>query len=112
MILLANVVFAIGSLIGALAVNIRMLIAGRVLQGIGGGGMLSLVYTIIGDMFSQRYEDYAYNLGSLLLETDLEKRSRTLLWHHRYSVGSCWRYRADPWRSFRRIRDVEMVFLD
>lgn len=60
MILLANVVFVIGSLIGALSVNICMLIAGRVLQGIGSGGVLSLVYTVIGDMFSQWYKDHKY----------------------------------------------------
>ncbi|KAL2008277.1 hypothetical protein VTN00DRAFT_8259 [Thermoascus crustaceus] len=62
MILLANVVFVIGSLIGALSVNIRMLIAGRVIQGIGGGGVLSLVYTVIGDMFSQRDRSLYYGI--------------------------------------------------
>ncbi|OKL59816.1 hypothetical protein UA08_04977 [Talaromyces atroroseus] len=48
------IVFWIGSLIGALSVNINMLIAARVLQGIGGGGILGLSATIIGDVFSPR----------------------------------------------------------
>ncbi|KAL9626554.1 MAG: hypothetical protein Q9164_007850, partial [Protoblastenia rupestris] len=53
-ILLAVFVFFIGSLIAALAINIRMLIAGRILQGTGGGGILSLSATVIGDIFSPR----------------------------------------------------------
>lgn len=53
-ILVANIVFFIGSLICALAVSIEMLIVGRVLQGVGGGGLMSLVNICIGDLFSER----------------------------------------------------------
>lgn len=42
--------FFIGSLINALSTNINMLIAGRVIQGFGGGGVMSLVYIIITDI--------------------------------------------------------------
>ncbi|KAL4970912.1 major facilitator superfamily domain-containing protein [Aspergillus stella-maris] len=38
--------------IGALATNIDMLLAGRVIQGIGGGSILGLSATVIGDVFS------------------------------------------------------------
>lgn len=54
-LLTANVVFFFGSLICALSINIKMLLAGRVLQGIGGGGLIVLVYICISDLFSMRY---------------------------------------------------------
>lgn len=53
-LLLANVVFFVGSLIAALSVNIGMLITARVIQGIGGGGLLVLVDIVICDLFSLR----------------------------------------------------------
>lgn len=52
--MISIIVFFIGSLIGALATNIDMLIAGRVIQGTGGGGILGLSATVIGDVFSPR----------------------------------------------------------
>jgi MFS family permease len=54
-LIVANVVFLIGSLLCALSVNQRMLIGGRSVQGIGGGGLLSLVNICVADLFSQRY---------------------------------------------------------
>jgi MFS family permease len=54
-LLLANIVFMVGSLIAALSINIGMLIAARAIQGIGGGGLLVLVNICIGDLFSIRY---------------------------------------------------------
>nr|POE98231.1 mfs-type transporter [Quercus suber] len=53
-LLLANFVFFVGSLIAALSINIGMLITARALQGIGGGGLLVLVDIVICDLFSQR----------------------------------------------------------
>lgn len=47
-------VFWIGSLICGLSVNMGMLIVGRAVQGIGGGGTLILVNISISDMFSVR----------------------------------------------------------
>src|SRR5438093_5202303 len=47
-------VFCIGSLACALAPNMWMLILGRTLQGIGGGGILPLAQTIIADLMSPR----------------------------------------------------------
>lgn len=54
-LLVANVVFFVGSLICAVSVSIKMLLAGRVIQGIGGGGLLILVNICISDLFSLRY---------------------------------------------------------
>jgi MFS family permease len=53
-ILLANVVFLVGSLLCAVAVSIGMLIGGRVVQGVGGGGSIILVNIVISDLFSMR----------------------------------------------------------
>jgi MFS family permease len=54
-LLLANAVFLAGSLISALSKNLEMLIAGRAVQGLGGGGIVILVNICVGDLFSIRY---------------------------------------------------------
>ncbi|KAI1643976.1 MFS general substrate transporter [Daldinia loculata] len=61
-LLAAIIVFLIGSLVGALANNINTLIAGRVIQGIGGGGILGLSITIVGDVFSPRDRSKYYGI--------------------------------------------------
>ncbi|KAI8813102.1 major facilitator superfamily domain-containing protein [Cladochytrium replicatum] len=50
--LIAISIFSLGSLICGLANGIGMLIAGRVIAGIGGGGIVSLVLIIISDIVS------------------------------------------------------------
>lgn len=50
----AIAVFLLGSVLGGLSQNMAMLIAARAIQGIGGGGLMSLAFTIIGDMVSPR----------------------------------------------------------
>jgi predicted MFS family arabinose efflux permease len=51
MLLAANVIFLVGSLVAALSYSIGMLIAARAVQGIGAGGLIILVNIIIGDLF-------------------------------------------------------------
>src|SRR4051812_12610857 len=62
MMLTALVIFLIGSAACALAPNMPALIVGRGLQGIGGGGILPIAHTVIGDMVSPRdrprYQSY------------------------------------------------------
>ena len=53
-ILLANVVFLVGSLLCGVSVSIGMLLGGRAVQGIGGGGLIILVNIVISDLFSMR----------------------------------------------------------
>lgn len=53
-ILLANVIFFVGSLLCAVSVSIGMLIGSRVIQGVGGGGLVILVNIVISDLFSMR----------------------------------------------------------
>ena len=62
MMLIAIGVYAAGSLACALAPTMLTLILGRALQGLGGGGLMPLVQTIIGDVASPRdrprYQSY------------------------------------------------------
>ncbi|TKA22901.1 hypothetical protein B0A50_07840 [Salinomyces thailandicus] len=62
MLLLANVIFMVGSLVAALANSIGMLIAARAVQGIGGGGLVILVNITIGDLFSLRERGPYYGM--------------------------------------------------
>lgn len=53
-LLLANVAFLVGSLICALAINLPMILVGRAIQGVGGGGIIVLVNICVSDLFSVR----------------------------------------------------------
>ncbi|CEJ57046.1 hypothetical protein PMG11_05754 [Penicillium brasilianum] len=51
-IMAAVIIFMVGSLVSALASSSVSLLAGRVVQGLGGGGSIVLVTVIIGDIFA------------------------------------------------------------
>lgn len=53
-ILVANGIFLIGSIVCAVSINAPMLIAGRTVQGLGGGGVNCLVYVCVSDLFAIR----------------------------------------------------------
>ena len=53
-LLSANVIFMVGSLVSALAKSLAMLLAGRAVQGLGAGGLVVLSNIIISDLFSLR----------------------------------------------------------
>ncbi|KAL9120543.1 MAG: hypothetical protein Q9187_002899 [Circinaria calcarea] len=53
-LIITNVLFFVGTLIGALSGNAVVLIAGRAVQGVGGGGLTVLVNICVGDLFSIR----------------------------------------------------------
>ena len=62
MLLAANVIFMVGSLVAALSNSIGMLIAARAVQGLGGGGLVILVNITIGDLFSLRTRGAFYGI--------------------------------------------------
>ena len=66
--------FFVGSLISALSININMLIGGRVIQGIGGGGLIILANICISDLFSMRYA--VIEMKEQSYETDCYCRER------------------------------------
>ncbi|KAJ4372251.1 hypothetical protein N0V83_004025 [Neocucurbitaria cava] len=53
-LLLTNAIFFVGSLLAGVSVNMNMLIAARAVQGIGGGGLITLVNIAISDLFAMR----------------------------------------------------------
>lgn len=65
MLVLANIVFMIGSLVAALSQSIGMLVGARVIQGLGGGGLIILVSIAISDLFSMRDRPKYYALVGL-----------------------------------------------
>jgi MFS family permease len=65
-LMVANVFFLCGSLICALSVSPMMLIGGRVVQGIGGGGIIVMVTIIIGDLFTLRERAKYYALTGIV----------------------------------------------
>lgn len=54
MLLVAVTVFIVASVLCAVAQNMTMLVVGRFLQGLGGGGLIALPQTIVGDMVPPR----------------------------------------------------------
>jgi len=71
MMLIAIGVYAGGSLVCALAPSMLMLIFARALQGLGGGGLMPLVQTIIGDVASPRDRPryQAYTSSTFIVST-------------------------------------------
>lgn len=65
-LLLAVVIFWIGSLLCALSVSMTMLIVSRAVQGMGGGGIIILVNVCIGDLFSPRHRGVYYGLMGIV----------------------------------------------
>ncbi|KAF7574342.1 AraJ, Arabinose efflux permease [Pyrenophora tritici-repentis] len=59
----ANITFLLGSIISAVSVNAAMLVTGRAVQGLGGGGIVVLVNVCVSDMF--RVRDRSFYMGTI-----------------------------------------------
>lgn len=55
MLLAAVALFFASSIFCALAGSIRMLVAGRAMQGTAGGGLIQLTLIVLSDLFSLRF---------------------------------------------------------
>ena len=112
-ILLANVFFLVGSLICALANNMAMIIAGRAIQGVGGGGIIILANISVSDLFSMRYGwtrlKYSVIKGGLMLTAF--QRSTYVLWSLWCYLGYCWCSGTYHRRCFHYECYMEVVFL-
>jgi len=53
-LLIAIAIFFLGSALSATATSMKMLIGGRAVQGLGGGGLLCLSNIVVSDLFSMR----------------------------------------------------------
>ncbi|KAF2737396.1 MFS general substrate transporter [Polyplosphaeria fusca] len=60
-LLVANSIFLCGSIVCAVSISAPMLVAGRSVQGLGGGGVVVLVHVCVADLFSLR--DRSFYLG-------------------------------------------------
>jgi EmrB/QacA subfamily drug resistance transporter len=60
-LLVALGIFLVGSIVCAVSINAPMLVAGRTVQGLGGGGVNCLVYVCVSDLFAIR--DRSFYLG-------------------------------------------------
>lgn len=61
----AMFIVTIGSVVTAIAANFTALLAGRSIQGVGGGGIIALTYVIISDMVSLRDRGKWFGIISL-----------------------------------------------
>lgn len=59
----ANITFLGGSIISAVSLNAAMLVTGRAIQGLGGGGVVVLVNVCVSDMF--RIRDRSFYMGTI-----------------------------------------------
>ena len=65
-ILLALTLFTIGTIVCGSAHSIAALLVGRIIQGIGGGGLLTMTYVVIADLFFLAERPTAMTIISLV----------------------------------------------
>lgn len=66
LIYVSSFLFGAGSLIGALANNFTVLLAGRTIQGIGGGGLIALTEVVVTDLVPLEHRGTWFSLLSLM----------------------------------------------
>lgn len=65
MLLFALGIFTIGTVVCSVANNIAVLLGGRSVQGVGGGGLVALTYVIVADMVPLRERGKFFSVISL-----------------------------------------------
>ncbi|KAL8858095.1 MAG: hypothetical protein Q9198_010696 [Flavoplaca austrocitrina] len=113
-LLVANVVFLVASLIAALSINVKMLLAGRAIQGIGGGGLIILSNICISDLFSMRYVDLQTSLKyetSLDMLIPISQRTREVFRNDWRCLGARKCSGTNPRRCLHREGIMALVLL-
>ncbi|CAK3787075.1 Major facilitator superfamily domain, general substrate transporter [Lecanosticta acicola] len=64
-VLAALLLFLTGTIVCGTAHKIAAMLAGRVLQGIGGGGIVGMLYVVIADLFDMRWRPKALSINGL-----------------------------------------------
>lgn len=65
MVLVALILFTIGAIICGIAQHISILILGRSIQGVGGGGLLTMTYVLMADILTLQERGKLIGLISL-----------------------------------------------
>lgn len=65
MLLIALLLFTLGTIIASVAKHIASLLVGRCFQGIGGGGLVALTYVIVSDMVTLKERGKGFSIISL-----------------------------------------------
>lgn len=66
LIYVSTVFFAVGSLIAALANNFQVLLVGRTVQGVGGGGLIALTEVVVTDLVPLQFRGQWFSLLSAM----------------------------------------------
>jgi MFS family permease len=77
--------FCAASVVCALSTSLPMLVLARVLQGLGGGGLMTLSQELIGERVSARQRGQSQGLGGCRRPIILDRARRLTAW-----VWSCW----------------------
>ena len=110
-LLLANFVFLVASLICGLSTSLTMIIVGRSIQGIGAGGLIVLGNICITDLFSLR-SVYPQSCPHVERATDRKHQGTAhVLWFVWCHLGDRKCFGPSNWRRVYNQSNVEVVLL-
>lgn len=99
-------VFIIGNIIAGTAHSLNQLVAGRLIAGVGGAGLLSLVTIIV----SRTYESHLQlkTSADAQIRANARKATKYLSQPHQRSFYHCGLARACDWRRTGKVGQLEM----
>ena len=88
MIQLSLILFTVGTIVCATAYHVATILVGRTLQGVGGGGLLTMTYVVMADLLTLRERAKGFAVISTTWVRDLSHAS---IFHRRASDVDDWR---------------------